>query len=120
MADAMQTYMDRLAAALNARSLRVAIRGTALTAANPAVRTDDPQGKAMTPGLSQSVLLRPTGQGMAWYWVWPTPPPAGRPEPGAPEPEPTIELLCPAGDVERAARLIANVVSLRNEETTDV
>jgi hypothetical protein len=116
MADATNSCLDRLAAALISRGLHVVIRETTLTAANPALRANNRQGQELSPGLSQSVLLRPTDHGMAWHWIWPAPPPAGRPEPGAPEPAPTIEVICPADDITTVAARIANVIRVQDPE----
>lgn len=95
--------IDLLSAALLARDLRVVVRGCLVTAKNPLA-------------LSQDVLLRETDAGLMWCWVWYPPRPA---EPEAPVPEPEIEPICPAGDIDHAARLIANVVSGRTEEPAD-
>jgi hypothetical protein len=115
MADAAfaQGCMDRLVAALQARGLQVAVRMPGLTARNPAVTSADPRGAALSPGLSQSVVLRRTGQGPAWHWIWPAPRRAGRPGPDEREPAPEIELICPAADIDTVAARVANVVRLR-------
>lgn len=54
----VQPYLERLAAALRDRDLRVAINGVSLKASNPAAGADDVRGRAMNPGLTQDVMLR--------------------------------------------------------------
>lgn len=51
-----------------------------------------------------------------WCWIWHRPHPAER---DAPVPEPEIEPICPASDVDKAARLITKIVSGRIEEPAD-
>lgn len=77
----------------------------AVVARNPAAsHTDDPLGRAMNPGLSQYVALSGEEDGsLHWYWCW-----AG-PERDSPL---EMERMCPAGEIERAAGLIANVLRL--------
>jgi hypothetical protein len=105
----VQPYLERLAAALRDRDLRVAINGASLKASNPAASTDDPRGRAMNPGLTQDVMLRraPDG-GLMWCWVWE---PRRSAECGAAIPSPPdVEPLCPADDIDEAARRIAAVL----------
>src|SRR5262245_11887497 len=53
-----QAYMHQLVAELEARGLQVAAKLPTLTVRNPAVSGEDPQGRAMSPGLAQGVLIR--------------------------------------------------------------
>jgi hypothetical protein len=109
-----QAYMGQLTAALKDRGLQVAAKLPALTVRNPAVSGSDPQGRALSPGLTQGVLIRNyKGRGLTWCWVWPGMPPAER---DAPLPSPEIEPMCPAEQIERAADLINNVVRLRETQ----
>jgi hypothetical protein len=106
-----QAYMDQLVAALTRRGLKVAAKLPALTVRNPAVAGQDPRGALLSPGLSQQILIHPyEGRGLTWCWLWPGERPAER---GAPTPAPEVEPMCPAAEIERAASLIANVVSVR-------
>jgi hypothetical protein len=109
-----QAYLDRLAAELEARGLKVAAKLPALTATNPGAAGRDAQGKAMSPGLKQSVLIREyEGAGLTWCWVFEALRSAERGVPTAP---PEVEPMCPAGEITRAADLIANVIRLRDTE----
>jgi hypothetical protein len=103
---AVQMPLRYLADALVARGLTVRLcdRDGLLTVRNEAAATDDPIGRTLSPGLSQVVALRPTGDGTwGWFWRWP----------GArPDAPPEYEPLCPADDVEQAAARIACVLRL--------
>lgn len=109
----VEAYLERLAAALRDRDLRVAMNGALLRASNLAAGADDPRGQAMNPGLSQDVMLRQVpDRGLVWCWVWE----ALRPTVyGAAMPPPDVEPLCPADDIDEAARRIAAVIRHRGE-----
>ena len=105
-AEATPSPRDRLralAAALKERGLSVRIGKGALVARNPAAsHTADPVGRAMNPGLSQYVALSEREDGsLHRYWCW-----------AGPERDSPLEMehMCPAGEIERAAGLIANVL----------
>jgi hypothetical protein len=109
-----QVYLDQLVAGLNGRGLQVVAKLPELIVRNPAVSGDGPEGRAMSPGLGQKVLIRnEEGRGLTWCWVWPSLRSAER---GVPTPPPEIEPMCPAEQIERAADLITNVVCLRDPE----
>jgi hypothetical protein len=108
-----QRYVELLAAALGARGLEVAGKLPALTVRNPAVAGQDPYGKAMTPGLSQDILLHlDESRGWTWCWVWPAFRSAER---DVPTPDPEVEPICPAADIDFAADRIAGVVRLAGD-----
>jgi hypothetical protein len=95
-----------LEAALLDRGLSVSIAAPAITVLNPAARGAG----------GQTVSLRQTDEGLTWYWHWPTLPSAER---GVSTPSPELDPMCPAGDVEIAARRIANVLRLARPELAD-
>lgn len=67
----------------------------------------------MNPGLRQDVMLQqaPDG-GLVWCWVWE---PQRPDKHGAAVPPPDIEPLCPADDIDEAARRIAAVLRHRGK-----
>ena len=99
-----QPYMDQLVALLTKFGLRVAAKLPALSVKDPAVSAQDPRGQ-------QVVIRNYEGLGLTWCWVWPALRAAMF---GEPTPPPEVEPMCPAEEVERAARLIVNVVRLRD------
>lgn len=103
MLEPPQRYIDQLSTALTRRDLQVQVNGRFVTAKTPLP-------------LSQDVLLREADEGWTWCWVWYRPRPADR---DAPAPEPEIEPFCAAGDVDKAVRLIAKVLSGRAEESAN-
>jgi hypothetical protein len=105
-------YLERLRRALCEQGLQVRLSGSVLAAVNPAV------AGRLSPGLGQKVLLGDlNGDGFCWYWIWP----ALRPSvPDARKENPEIEFICAASEIDHAARLIAKVVRLRDEEPIDV
>jgi hypothetical protein len=112
-----QRYLDQLTVALQARGLKAVAKMSALSVRNAAVTGQDPRGEAMTPGLSQGILIRNyEGRGLTWCWIWPALRPAER---GVPTPPPEVEPICPAPDIQFAADRIANVVRLHSEEPGD-
>jgi hypothetical protein len=62
----------------------------------------------------QKALWELAGQDL-WWWVWAAPKLAER---GAPTPAPEYEPLCPADDIEQAARRITTVLGVREDDTT--
>ena len=101
-----QRHMDQLVAKLTECGLRVAARLPALTIKNPAVSSQDPHGQ-------QVVIRNYEGSGLTWCWVWPASRAAMF---GEPTPPPEVEPMCPAEEVDHAARLIVNVVRLRDPQ----
>jgi len=101
-----EAYLSELVAVLLDRGLLVAAKLPALAVKDLAVSGQDPKG--------QQVLIRYVkGLGLFWCWVWPG---LRAGERGAPAPEPEVEPMCPAEYIEEAARLITNVVRLRDDE----
>lgn len=112
-----QAYLDQLVAELENRGLEVAAKFPVLAVRNPAASGEDPQGRAMSPGLGQRVLIRDEeGRGLTWCWEWPGMRPAER---GAATPEPEVEPMCPAENIDQAANRITNVVRLREPELAE-
>jgi hypothetical protein len=109
-----QAYMDKMVAALEDRGLEVTAKFPALSVRNPSVVGEDSHGRAMSPGLSQQILIRLCeGRGLTWCWVWPAFRSAER---DAPTPPPEVEPMCDAGDIEFAADRVAKVVGLWDAE----
>ncbi|MEV5707274.1 hypothetical protein [Actinoallomurus sp. NPDC052274] len=97
-------YIDRLAAALTERDLKVTAAGDRVTATNKDAN------------LSQDVQLQDVDGTLMWCWLWPGPRPVLR---GEPRPEPDVEPFSPADEIDYAARRIAGVVAGRVEESAD-
>jgi hypothetical protein len=109
-----QACVERLTAALRSRGLVVTAKSPTVSVRNASVAGEGAQGKTMSPGLGQHVLICDYGDfGLTWCWVWPGLRPAER---DVPTPPPEIEPMCPAAEIERAADLITNVVRLRDSE----
>jgi hypothetical protein len=107
-----QAYMDQLVAELEDRGLQVTAGLLAMAVKNPAVAGTDPRGSLISPGMTQEVLLLDRENlGLTWWWVWPG---MRSGERGAPVPLSQIEVMCPADDIELAAKRILNVVRLRD------
>ena len=105
-----QTYLDRLQKTLREASLDAKILARSLVARNSSVSGTTAVGAALCPGLEQQVALRMLeGHGLWWCWVWKPLKPALR---GETSPPPEYEPLCPADDIEEAARRIAAVLAL--------
>jgi hypothetical protein len=101
----MRTRLNELAAALIAGGLTVRLGDGTLVAKNPAASdTVDPHGKAMNPGLSQTVTLTVHDDGtLHWYWCWSGPTRNAPLEP---------EYMCGAEQIDRAAGKIGRVLAL--------
>jgi hypothetical protein len=97
-----------LEAALVDRGLSVSVAAPAITVLNPAARGAG----------GQTVSLCQTDEGLTWYWHWhwPALPSAER---GVSTPSPELDPMCPAGDIETAARRIASVLRLARPELAD-
>jgi hypothetical protein len=105
----IRDHLQQLGAALLARNFKVKIddRQGLLIAKNPAVMaTDDPIGRAMSPGLAQTVALGTHNGGLFWFWQW-----SGATRDAAPE----HELLGPAEQIGTTADKIAYVLRLVDE-----
>jgi hypothetical protein len=109
-----QACMDQMITALEDRGLDVKAEFPMLSVRNPSVVGEDSHGRAMSPGLSQQLLIRSyEGRGLIWCWVWPAFRSAER---GAPTPPPEVEPMCDARDIESAADRVAKVVRLWDAE----
>lgn len=105
---AMVARLHQLAAALTARGLTVRVGDGTLLARNEAASgTGDPRGRALDPGLSQTVAVTARDDGtLHFHWCW-----AGATR-GAPL---ELEYMTPADDIDGAARRIARVLALAGE-----
>lgn len=103
----VRLLVESLTHALAEQGLTAEQRGTdAVWAANRSAGPPDGHaaGAAMSPGLSQTVVCRPDGDGtLLWWWVW------SGPERDAP---PEHEPLGPAVEIEATAARIVSVLRL--------
>jgi hypothetical protein len=100
----VKTLLYALASALIQRGLHVTVgRDATVEARHPGVAGSTVVGRALCPGLRQTVALRPHEGALWWQWVWSGP---------ARDAPPELEPLCPAVEIERAAERIAVVLAL--------
>jgi hypothetical protein len=66
-------------------------------------RTTDPLGRALNPGMKQSIALGDHDGALFWFWVW-----TGVTRDAPPEYEPMV----PAEDLDEVARRLANVLAV--------
>jgi hypothetical protein len=109
----LEALIAALSAALTDQGLEVQRQPRCqIRARNTSAAGIDPMGKALNPGLSQTVTFGTNDADgrVWWWWLW------SGPTRDAPL---EAELLCPADDVKTAARRISRVLALRESDPND-